>query len=360
MKPNRRLAILDSFRGIAALIVVFHHIFVFNLPIFEEYCPEWLFKTAAFVSDLNRLAVMFFFVLSGFVIYLASAKLDFFVKTDLNYYLYRRFRRILPLYWITLFFSWLMGAWGQALDDPAFSPLNLLGNLLFFQTSSKVPPYWAQPYGLNGPLWSLAYEMFYYLFFPGLLWLTRVIWNKSTDADKLLVVSFLLACLAILAKKLIFIPHLSFMALLPLWMAGYYLASLYTQQKNNDGLTFALSLGMLTSWLFKDLLPSDTWISLAQAWCVIVIPAYLIYRIPALLTIVNSMFRPLNGILTPIGEGSYAIYLLHYPAIWLMADRWQLPLGTQILILVILCWLSILLEQWISQRPFSWLKRNYV
>jgi len=166
---TKRIAILDSLRGLAALIVVFHHVFVYNIAALEQALEQvpWLLSALNFVSNLNHLAVLFFFVLSGFAIALATQKLDLTQNQDTNVYLYRRFRRILPLYWIAIGFTCLIGMLnGNYWSNDSYSVVNLIGNLLFLQTSDKIGAYWFSPYGLNGPLWSLSYELFFYLFFP--------------------------------------------------------------------------------------------------------------------------------------------------------------------------------------------------
>src|SRR5207237_4651180 len=48
-------------------------------------------------------------------------------------------------------------------DATHLSPVEWFGNAAFLQG------YWVHPFGTDGPLWTLAYEFWYYLLFPLLL-----------------------------------------------------------------------------------------------------------------------------------------------------------------------------------------------
>src|SRR5690606_32102718 len=106
---KKRLIILDSLRGLAALIVCFHHFFVFNHGALQNIFSQKTYSTFSFISDLNLEAVLFFFVLSGFCIGLSTKGKNEFSRETLNNYLYRRFKRILPVFWIALAFTWFCG-----------------------------------------------------------------------------------------------------------------------------------------------------------------------------------------------------------------------------------------------------------
>ena len=60
----QRIKILDSMRGLAASVVVFHHFYTRFPYLFAGKCPDWLQSILLFVSDLNLQAVLFFFFLS--------------------------------------------------------------------------------------------------------------------------------------------------------------------------------------------------------------------------------------------------------------------------------------------------------
>lgn len=362
---TKRILILDSLRGIASLIVVFHHFFVYNSVSFEALCvkSDFLYDLATFISDQNQLAVIFFFALSGFVIYLATHKLDFARKADLNHYFYRRFRRILPLYWFAIVFTLIVGMAAGIQEDESFSSWNLIGNLLFLQTSDNVGSYWFEPYGQNGPLWSLAYEMFFYAFFPFLLLLLNKVpnklWGGISLPARLVLVSFALGLLAICVRLFIFIPYLSFLSLFPIWTSGYYLGFLYREGIYADRFVIGLSTMILGFWGVNQYIQSATLFILVEAWSFIIIPGYSLYRFK-LLDYLQPLRHALNSIFLKLGEGSYAIYLLHYSLVLYMAVYLGLDWWVQAVFLITWCFVSVYLENWLNSHSYSFLKRSYV
>jgi peptidoglycan/LPS O-acetylase OafA/YrhL len=140
---------LDSLRGIAILGVVFLHGF------FWPYAGFHFSRTARVFLNLTQpgwLGVNLFFVLSGFLI--TGILLD--SKTRLDYYrrfYTRRALRILPAYYSLLALLGILGQAGTAYLSLGF--IYLANVTVFFGV--------AQAYG---PLWSLAVEEHFYLFWP--------------------------------------------------------------------------------------------------------------------------------------------------------------------------------------------------
>lgn len=369
MSSAKRIVILDSLRGIAALVVVFHHLFVFNYKAWVaklEPIP-WLLDLVRWISDRNHEAVLFFFILSGFVIYLSTRKLDFTKREDLNYYLFRRFRRILPLYWLTLGITFVLGYFSYGWEEPSFSWWSFLGNLFFLQTSPKVGEYWVAPYGVNGPLWSLAYEMFFYLFFP-LYWLAcqklsswlKASWASLNPYTLGFIGALGLAIFAIGIRSIFFTPFFSFLALFIIWYSGYFLAYLYKQQKTADPFILILTLAMFGFQIVDALVGSDTLGSIANAW-LLFLPMYLYYRTYEWSARKTRTFKKiLNRLFVRVGDGSYAIYLLHYPLLALLTRAIEAPFWLEVLLLILWCWVAILLENWINKQPWNFFKRKYV
>jgi peptidoglycan/LPS O-acetylase OafA/YrhL len=82
------------------------------------------------------------------------------------------------------------------------SPLEAVGNAAFLQG------YWVHPFGTDGPLWTLAYEFWYYLLFPLLLVLV------SSRRPAAILGSFVAIAVCALAAG----P--TAMALFPAWLVG--------------------------------------------------------------------------------------------------------------------------------------------
>ena len=360
-----RIKILDSLRGIAALIVVFHHIFVYNTSAFEAKLTTypWLLSVCIFISDLNHLAVLFFFVLSGFAIALATQNIDIGTKVGLNLYLYRRLRRILPMYWFAILFTIIIGLiTGLIFSEPSYAIQNLLGNLLFLQTSSHVGEYWFSPYGLNGPLWSLSYEMFFYLFFPLYLRIFSFAFQKRPEHQYLFAVvfSFPLALIAMVLRQWYFVPYLSFLTQFPIWLGGYFLGHLYCKKLKADWVIFVGFISVLLGYLLNLKLHSETILNLVQAYLLIVFPGYILYGSTRLNQWLQGFGKLLNLFFMQLGGGSYAIYLLHYPLILWFTQTLHLALWLQLLLICIVCLLMVKLELWMNRFSFSFFKRQYV
>lgn len=141
---------LDTLRGMAVLLVLFLHGFVFTYG-YKGY--SGLDRTFMQISSLGKLGVNLFFVLSGFLItgiLLRSRTDPNFFK---NFYA-RRALRILPAYGLVLICLLGVGASWKFVGLSAIFMANLtplFGVTIFY-----------------GPLWSLAVEEHFYLVWPTL------------------------------------------------------------------------------------------------------------------------------------------------------------------------------------------------
>ena len=352
-------------RGLAALVVVFHHGYTRLPGLFQNY-PVWLLGISDYISGLNVQAVLFFFFLSGFSICL-SIKNDFPVTvTHFNYYTYRRFKRILPLYYFAIAFTLLAGLLAQRVSgNDDFSTRNLLGNVFFLQCSKSYKRNWFAPYGENGPLWSLSFEMFYYFLLPAFIWLLLKVTKKSTFSVSLnrmaLLAAFVISVVCLLLNKVFFFPFIAFASLFYVWYSGFFVARLY---------------------LFKELAPDKNFLLLVSITGILILLNNVILSATAekllfgsliatafvlLLTIRKKMPAKLisfvegsfNFLFYKTGKGSYALYLLHFPVV-LLLQRFQYTSGLLLfLCLVAMCAVSIWLEEWFTSQKWLVFKRPY-
>jgi len=154
---QHRFHVLDSYRGIAAVLVVIHHM---------HYVGSMTEIT--FFKD-SHLFVEFFFVLSGFVLTHAYA-----FKTNLlfrHFFIARTFR-IMPLH-ITMLFAYILLEFGKLFvynhgmhfNTAPFtqytSPDTIIPNLLLLQ--SWLPNTMALSW--NSPSWSISIEYYMYMIF---------------------------------------------------------------------------------------------------------------------------------------------------------------------------------------------------
>jgi exopolysaccharide production protein ExoZ len=145
---SRELISVQYLRGIAASMVVVHH----------------LLSTAAidymFIPSLGKFGVQIFFVISGFIMWHTTAATEI---TVLEFWR-RRIIRILPLYWIFLALL-IIGALGfpRLFHTTVITPDNVVKSFLF------IPHFHMVQTGLIAPIlipgWSLNYEMYFYFLF---------------------------------------------------------------------------------------------------------------------------------------------------------------------------------------------------
>jgi len=357
---KERLIILDSLRGLAALIVCFHHIFKFNSIAFKGFFSKNFYFTMSFISNLNVEAVLFFFVLSGFCIGLSLKGSDLSIRENINQYFYRRFKRILPIYWIALIFTWFMGLATMQLQYPDYSWLNLFGNLLFIQTSKEASHYWFSPFGLNGPLWTLAYEMFFYVFFPLIYSINKKYLSALSITTKFgILLLFSILCMAF--DKIIFIPYCAFFTLFIIWLLGYLISQTFLFNKTYNTL-FLISGALFLLYLQVGyFIHSDT-TGLIIKGAFIASIFYFIVKFckkeyGKLLPIASY---PINKIFYFPGKGSYVLYALHYPFLSAL-NYFTIPITIQIILLFLFfVFLCTKLEEWVVRQPFSFFKIDYL
>lgn len=150
-KPHYR--ILDGLRGVAAIVVVFFHLF-------EAHAGGPLDQ----IINHGYLAVDFFFVLSGFVI--GYAYDDRWGKMTLKNFFKRRLIRLQPMVVMGMFIGAVFYFFGAGVVAPEIENTSVWLMLLIFvigATLLPVPPSldirgWGEMHPLNGPAWSLFFE----------------------------------------------------------------------------------------------------------------------------------------------------------------------------------------------------------
>lgn len=139
-----RLWKLEMLRGLSAVAVLVCHFAV----IFPALGAS---EVRNAVANWGVTAVVIFFVLSGAVIRLSVERAGFSTAS----FLWRRGVRILPLYFLAVAVS-------VALDPHSADATHIGGHLLFVATL----PGWISPtFSSNPVLWSLSYEMFFYVLY---------------------------------------------------------------------------------------------------------------------------------------------------------------------------------------------------
>ncbi|MDX2054175.1 MAG: acyltransferase [Polyangiaceae bacterium] len=204
-----KLAELECLRGLAAFYVFLHHYVrrgVPELPILVRF------------FSFGQVAVMLFFLVSGFVIHLATRSatgpFQFFP------YLLRRIRRIYPPYLIALLLTWV--CWWVVPINLPFSFKELAGNALMLQGESGTSS--IKHFLDNYPLWSLSYEFWFYVLYGLLV-------SSGLSFEQQRRVTLVVTALATIVDLTIPNQAARFISYFPLWWVGVELAELYEQSK---------------------------------------------------------------------------------------------------------------------------------
>ncbi|MFN8417837.1 MAG: acyltransferase [Anaerolineae bacterium] len=243
--PSNRIGFLDGLRGLAALYVMLGHA---RWLLWEGYSTGYVLdpsrysvieKILAYLSltlNYGHQAVIFFFVLSGFVIHLRYARdqqRDPNSQFALLPFLARRLLRIYPLFLFAMILTAAVDYAGIAARLPIYfehTPYALINQNVIVNYSLPavignallIPN--AETWGTNGPLWSLRYEWFFYLSYP-LFWLInrRSIRLATGIVAALFALSFVIVGLPL---ELIRVVAAAF----PAWWMGALLAEIYVRR----------------------------------------------------------------------------------------------------------------------------------
>ena len=154
---NNRIQPIDGLRALAAFGVVWIHCWsYFGNPSMKLF----LFDFYQLIAILGN-GVDFFFVISGFCMYLMTRKKQFTVIVYLSF-LYKRFLRIMPAFYLAvLVYAFLikMGTPEFAFGYNVFFHLLFLNNLV---TGNSI----------SGPFWSIGTEWHFYLILPFFVYLS--------------------------------------------------------------------------------------------------------------------------------------------------------------------------------------------
>ncbi|MDB5286047.1 MAG: Acyltransferase family protein [Mucilaginibacter sp.] len=263
MNNNLEIKSLTGIRGIAALYVIIFHWYNHvsqRQPFFSFLPMDHLFTN--FLKH-GYLSVDLFFVLSGFVLCVASYNLfsEQISVQDYKKFMYKRFFRLFPLYMsLTLLYYVLFGQ-SQVID--VLINLTLLQGIVPSHSGSIIPPGW-----------SLTNEWVVYFLFPFFLFyalkIKRKIWM-------LVVISLLLLLLiSIVRTHTINWGNYSFLKK----VKGFYPIILYTRGPASLLRTIAsFLLGIFTFFIYRSQSSKESYLKYLR---------YLIIPLFALLFINNS------------------------------------------------------------------------
>ncbi len=340
MVNDNKSMMLHAIRWIAALIVLLGHVQMWSRVKTGSGAFGW-----EYMGDHAHAAVVVFFVLSGFVISWAVDR-----NTGLTWkkYYIDRFTRIYSVLPIAIIFTVLIDSVGagisQAYSDPALIPqdnywVRFLVNLFSVQGFQG----YRVQFGSNPALWSIGYEIFYYIVF-GLMFFWREIFQSRVK----------LACVVVLG--LFFLAGAKISLYFLIWLMGFVA---YRIQKK-----LILSVGYF--WFFLALV---LWVNHFVVYKAMGDIEYL--RDFSLGLAVAALFVPAMPSVGTIrlhkfmADFSYSLYVFHLPIVFftyfVIYDEINpiklLPMAT-VIICMIFAWLisiftekkRVVLRDWLMRR----------
>ena len=368
---TRRAAGLDGLRAVAALSVLSFHTWLYGFQNPYAVTRDSVFDRVVFEM---RLGLVFFFVLSGYLLYRAFARaaLTGDGRVDVRRYARRRIARIVPAYWVATVgaIALLWGARGTpGVRLPAASDLPLFA--IFGQNYSL-----DTIMRLNPVTWTLCVEAAFYVLLPLLGLLAWRLGPRARRAQALLLAALIPVGFVwnafvyehgwnILASKALpaYLPYFGFGMLLALW------AELRAERGARPFSPHATALLVAGGFL---LVAGDAyWHATASprsvnAWLAVVadIPAGLGFALIVGAAVVGGgaarrwmSVRPLAW----VGLVSYGVYMWHVPLI-LFGRRMDLLPGAYVprLLVVLVPVLLVAAASWyLVERPLiAWAGRR--
>jgi peptidoglycan/LPS O-acetylase OafA/YrhL len=298
-QPVHRLVALDLLRGLAALTVFFAHVRGASFVEFASLPASEQTVTVAFLFGLTRLgqeAVLTFFVLSGFLVggtILTQLQRSSF---DLLHYAIDRSTRIfLPLIPACLLTVILNGVfWNESVDLGV-----LLGNIL--GVNGVIVPSLKN----NVPLWSLAYEIWFYV----LAGAAGYVFSRRRRSVSLVAVATL--ALGTIVFSILSVRYLLYWAIAALMSLCLNIG--YKFKLAVVGTVLATS-GTLLHQVAVDskFFTSVNYLPVAVSESILCLG--IVLALPALCdTTLNERMLPLKTFASLISGWSYTLYLTHYP-----------------------------------------------
>lgn len=300
---------LESLRGIAATIIVLHHL--------KSLSPN--LAQSDFMQN-SSLAVDFFFVLSGFVISLNYNNL--LIKLDkVILFIKKRFFRLYPLHVILLFLYLIIEILkflleyktGLKSNEQAFSVSNfstLISNLFLLQGIID------KELSFNEVSWSISFEFYTYILFA-----LMILFIKNKVILKI-VISIIVITSLVSVYKLNLMDEtnrLGYLRCLYSFFLGVLIYYLNVKLQNLNLSILEIPVVIISIYLY----------------CYIPNTAFMPIIFGILIIILNQTKNGIiksflnNKVLIYVGKISYSIYMIHYLIIWTHIQFLRFLMGTK-------------------------------
>lgn len=364
---SSRLTTLDGLRGVAALVVVLHHLMLVATPYLKSSGGAapwsaywWISETPLKLFSAGSEAVLVFFILSGLVVALPSLRSKNFSWAG---FLSGRLVRLYLPVWASLAFGtlliWLVPRSESAVTDGTWvdnsnATSAPLGSLLGQASLTRVS------YDINNVLWSLRWELIFSVLLPLFIVLALVVRRHWAVA---LGIAFALSIVGSLS-------HLDALLYLPTFFIGTLMAVRLDAIREwsarrllrprarlwGFGLVALSVLAITASWMALPIAPAG---SIQNA-----VLAQLALLGAAGLVLSSIAVRPLSRALDSrgcqwLGRMSFSLYLVHVPIIATLTfvfddQRWWLVALVTLPASLLVAWGF----NWLIERPSHQLARK--
>lgn len=339
---RKTVALLDLTRAAAAVYVVLYHVAVER---------GWTGEIGL-VFRFGQEAVMLFFLLSGFVIHANERRR---VAEGFGY-AFRRIRRIYP----ALIFAMMVSAVVALIDGrlaSSFSMAEFLGTLFALQDIAALKPgVIVDPFLGNAALWTLSYEIFFYLLYP----FAMAAWREFGARTSHLV--GIVSCLSYLSFTLAPDHWTLVLAYYGVWWTGAMAAEAYLEGRRD-----LLALRVPLAWLALLCAVSgiDVWRQGVQGLGVYPFLQLRHFAVAFLAVVIG--FGPVGAWLSrkaqrvekpaaAVASISYGLYVLHFPLLVLSSlAATTLGLFEMSVVLVFLSWFA---DRYLNERLPRWKVRR--
>ena len=309
---------LDLLRFVSALAVVLGHVRGLSFVQFGDL-PESQKSIAVMIffalTRLGHEAVIVFFVLSGFLVggpNLEKVRMKSFQPAS---YTIDRFTRIMP----PLFGALIFTAAVQTIAGKPVNWLHFVGNLFAFQEI------WVPVFGENAPLWSLSYEMWFYV----------LIWAVGSYVLRRFFRAIPAALIIFIIVIFTYLDPVYFVC----WLFGTF-SYAYRPKKKSLGFLF-VSLMVLLYGIFAFQIRSEsksisveilTYLVPSAEFAKLLVAAGAALLIQQLVLMVPKAPAAiaLDRLGAKLAVFSYTLYLIHFPAMQLAAFLFHLNPATQL------------------------------
>ncbi|MEE2746083.1 MAG: acyltransferase [Pseudomonadota bacterium] len=288
---TRREGSVDTLRGLAAMLVLFHHI---ELP-FRQFA----------LGDFGRIGVLLFFIISGYCIFLSLLNSSNTSNSYKNLYtfLIRRLFRLYPIYWVSVLAIAIFTA-------HTYDLVTIILNFTMIQYAFSVGD-------INGVYWTLFIEIIFY-FFISILLICGIQINRKTALSLLygfLSIAIILAAVRNITVLPIPFAHVVFISTFFLGGVFYFNAKEKLPAINTiwHGIIFVLAILLISYFVYADTSKGSTTMDYN------LLSYFGNYLIAVTIFIIGTLFIPVSTSLTTyLGLFSYGIYLFQGIVIELM------------------------------------------